>query len=863
MSELPTGRLVFAVGQLPFDSANQDTQNVNTFATLVPVLDQNGRPARTDDYPQAGLVWWMLRAAARAFAEPGRLVSARLEYAKRFDSHDPESHLFQVEFESVEPVRDNAGVEVLTVTSSRVQHARDLVSMSGIVELDHPPSAYVMVRWRDSVYGPLRASFEQRGDAMYSVSFATRSGDREVMRAPASALAALKEGLLSRVSVDVSLEKAPVSHAKRVHRCDYEILTAPGLHALEASAHETIQLFRDDELLKRVAKPLFQRRERQQFGQLLEKLSDDLANVREGDPEVFDLISRTQDRLRRGDALAAELAEALLKSGLVDDALHKRVQEHAEEYVAANAASLRAQIRERTREEQDHLEQLRTERVRLEEDLQHTKRNAQGNLEAELRATRAQHEERINKEQSSLDAQYRDLERQRALVVGQLAEVSQRYEQARGEVIQDFLALVPLLERVLPSGVRSDGTTSSTLGTVAEGSAITSPEADGGARSELSLSLPSFVSTDAEAKPAMSEGELVDRFRTHVRDSGFEYRDLDLLSFHLSVKSGDLTILGGVSGTGKSTLPQLYAAALAGDSPVDDIAPEGRYLHVGVRPAWLDQQDLLGHVNSIDGRFVPSDSGLYEFAIWAQRESELKQGRSGVYLACLDEMNLSHVEHYFSGFLQALERPDGSRTVRCFDWRSLRPDDPFRTYHQLHLPRSLRFVGTVNYDETTKPLSLRLLDRANVLQLHTTSLRGVDIDGGASAGTRRAAGPMVHWQDLRSWVRDEELDRPLAEFLDRLRSPLAALHTPLTPRRDRAIRRFVASAVGVLPSAWTAFDLQLLQRVLPQIRAVFGPQARQALEDLVLLIGEQASELPETHRAITAIAERELGGLDV
>lgn len=862
MTELPGGRLVFAVGQLPFDAASQETQNINTFATLVPVLDERGRPARRDDFPQTGLVWWMLRAAARAFAEPGRLVSARLEYAKRYDSRDPESHLFQVDLESVEPVRDNSVMEVLTVTSTRVQNARDLVNMSGVVELDHPPSAFVMVRWRDSVYGPLRASSERRDDSVYAVSLSTRGGDREVMRVPDSSFSALKEDLLSRGAVDVSLESRSVTNSTRVQRCHFEILTAAGLDALEASSNETLQLLRDDEILKRVAKPLFQRRERQQLSQLLDKLSDELVAMGEADPEVFDLISRTQDRLRRGDALAGELADSLIKSGLIDDSLNERVQKHADAYVASNAVGLRAQIGERTREEQELLERLRDERVRFEETLQRLKRDAQSELQAELSAVRQQHDESMRSEQAFLEGQRRDLESQRELVVRQLAEVTGRYEQARGAVIQDFLTLVPLLERVVPGSIVGavEGRTSGAmpLTPTAEPSNVGA----GLGRDEATLRFPGFVSVDPEVSADISEQELIDRFRNHVRDSGFEYRDLDLLSFHLSVKSGDLTILGGVSGTGKASLPQLYATALAGETSGEELAPEGRYLHVGVRPSWLDQQDLLGHVNSIDGRFIPSDSGLYEFVIWAQREAELKQGRAGVYLACLDEMNLSHVEHYFSGFLQALERPDGSRVVRCFDARSVRAGDPFRAYHQLHVPRCIRFVGTVNYDETTKPLSLRLLDRANVIQLQTTSLRGVEI-GGATVAIRRTSGPMVQWQHLRSWVREEELDRPLAEFLDRLRAPLAALHTPLTPRRDRAIRRFVASASGLVPTAWTALDLQLHQRVLPQIRSVFGPEARQALEDLVRLIGEQSSELPEMYRAVSSVAERELGGMDV
>ena len=40
-------------------------------------------------------------------------------------------------------------------------------------------------------------------------------------------------------------------------------------------------------------------------------------------------------------------------------------------------------------------------------------------------------------------------------------------------------------------------------------------------------------------------------------------------------------------------------------------------------------------------------------------------------------MNLAQVEHYFSGFIQALERPEGLREVRCFSPELVVATDPF------------------------------------------------------------------------------------------------------------------------------------------------------------------------------------------
>src|SRR5262249_9658169 len=117
-----------------------------------------------------------------------------------------------------------------------------------------------------------------------------------------------------------------------------------------------------------------------------------------------------------------------------------------------------------------------------------------------------------------------------------------------------------------------------------------------------SFALPAFV-TAGGAAANVPEAEVFERFCRHVEASGFRHRRLDLAGFHLSAKCNDLTVLGGLPGTGKSSLPRLYAEALAGE---EGAAGLKRYLHVGVSPSWLDMRDLLGQVNALDHRFQPA-----------------------------------------------------------------------------------------------------------------------------------------------------------------------------------------------------------------------------------------------------------------
>ena len=74
----------------------------------------------------------------------------------------------------------------------------------------------------------------------------------------------------------------------------------------------------------------------------------------------------------------------------------------------------------------------------------------------------------------------------------------------------------------------------------------------------------------------------------------------------------------------------------------------------------------------------------------------------------LDEMNLSHVERYFSDFLSAIE--SGEEIPLYGEEKTLT------------LPDNLFTIGTVNVDETTYMFSPKVLDRANTIEFDT--LRG-------------------------------------------------------------------------------------------------------------------------------------------
>jgi len=291
-------------------------------------------------------------------------------------------------------------------------------------------------------------------------------------------------------------------------------------------------------------------------------------------------------------------------------------------YVQNNLAQLQAQVRQQMVDETARLEKLRAEGEHLQAELEERRAFAKTELEQELGATRAETERQI---QAAVEQANRIQLNQRQLQE-RLEKAVSHFQSERAAVIAVVTTLTLLNEQPKT------------------GAPVTAAASTDTAQHQPTpaLELPAFVATPAP-KTQPEEAAFFDRFRRHVEASGYQYRPIDLIRFHLSVKCGDITILGGLSGVGKSSLPRLYNDALAGES----IEARDRYREVSVSPSWLDMRDLLWYVNTLDRRFQPAEAGLYQQLIFAHEEFAAKGMDAGVCLVNFDEMNLAQVEHYF------------------------------------------------------------------------------------------------------------------------------------------------------------------------------------------------------------------------
>lgn len=179
---------------------------------------------------------------------------------------------------------------------------------------------------------------------------------------------------------------------------------------------------------------------------------------------------------------------------------------------------------------------------------------------------------------------------------------------------------------------------------------------------------------------------------------GITFPQRILYAFHTSFKIANwstLTVLAGVSGTGKSELPRLYSA-FGGFN----------FITVPVQPNWDSQESMLGFFNSIDNKFDAQP--VLRFLVECTEKYE-----NNMAIVLLDEMNLAHVEHYFADFLSKLETrrsspEDSVPEIYVNLGAGVKP-------YGLPLKRNILWCGTMNQDETTKSLSDKVLDRGIVI----------------------------------------------------------------------------------------------------------------------------------------------------
>tara|TARA_R110000868_G_scaffold405577_1_gene685088 strand:- start:8710 stop:10773 length:2064 start_codon:yes stop_codon:yes gene_type:complete len=278
-----------------------------------------------------------------------------------------------------------------------------------------------------------------------------------------------------------------------------------------------------------------------------------------------------------------------------------------------------------------------------------------------------------------------------------------------------------------------------------------------------------------------------------VGDEGLRLEQRLIRRYHMSVLSRGFVILSGNSGSGKTWLADAYARAVG-----------AKALVVPVAPNWTSNEDLLGYYNPLDDQY--HDTPFSSFLRRAEVEFD-RAKRQGVtprpFHLILDEMNLARVEYYFAKFLSAMEM----RARRGEAGIELAPGEFVRL-----LP-NLRFIGTVNVDETTQSFADKVYDRAQLIEVESP----------------------------RELILSHMDGQPFQAMLMAVWDAVADI-APFSFRVIDDVRAYTELGNEMSVSWQEALDEQISQKVLPKIKGG-DPRVAGALMQLIEISGD---DLPLT-----------------
>jgi hypothetical protein len=230
---------------------------------------------------------------------------------------------------------------------------------------------------------------------------------------------------------------------------------------------------------------------------------------------------------------------------------------------------------------------------------------------------------------------------------------------------------------------------------------------------------PSFTNLDSKIDLYQQDLELRKTYKTtdktlselihfvveYARNSRLHlsYTPEDIATFVAGLGASRLSILQGMSGTGKTSLPKIFSEAVFGNCEI-----------IEVESSWKDKNELLGYYNEFSMKYTPKKFTL------ALYKAELNQEIFTFIL--LDEMNLSRIEYYFSDFLSLMENEEGQREIKLININLKRKDNDqeidylaLEEGNTLKVPSNVWFIGTANRDESTFVISDKVYDRAHTM----------------------------------------------------------------------------------------------------------------------------------------------------
>ncbi len=322
----------------------------------------------------------------------------------------------------------------------------------------------------------------------------------------------------------------------------------------------------------------------------------------------------------------------------------------------------------------------------------------------------------------------------------------------------------------------------------------------------------------------MSLEQICERFRFYAANNPdrpwrkLYYEPKIIRLFFSSYATTRLVILQGISGTGKTSLPECIGHFL--DNPT---------CITSVQPSWRDRTEIFGYFNEFTKRFNETETLR---AMYDATYSE------DIYVCVLDEMNIARVEYYFAEMLSILEMPSREQWVVDLvpsGW----PSDPKHVIKgRFKLPENMWYVGTANNDDSTFAISDKVYDRGMPININS---KAQPFD---CPVTEKCHIPYKHVEDLYKKAMEEHKvsDENLKKFEDMDNYVIEHFRLAFGNRIVKQLKEFVPVYVACGGTEIDGLDYVLCNKILRKFESLNLAYIRDEVDNYIQYLSDNFGE---------------------